>query len=241
MPLFAAELGTRHRQPLRRNGIPQPSQCHIFESHQLQDDAVTEIAIVAAEPTPLTAAPWKFWGTTLWGVASLAAFMIAAFVGLVAFFIYLDLVSGRPSLSQEQPVQLLFGHSAALTAIVSVSYVCAAAIVILAVRLSHLSMRDYLALTIPRPSDIVIGLIGMVILYVVHYYLARLLGPSHATRTTLDRYLGARASGELSALAIAVVVVAPVGEEIFVRGFLLRGWAESRLGATGAILLTSLV
>jgi hypothetical protein len=41
-------------------------------------------------------------------------------------------------------------------------------------------------------------------------------------------------------LWLAFVVVAPVGEEITFRGFLFRGWAASRLGVSGTILLSAL-
>lgn len=39
----------------------------------------------------------------------------------------------------------------------------------------------------------------------------------------------------------AVVLAAPVFEEIFFRGFLLEGWRRSRLGGLGAALLTALL
>ena len=38
-----------------------------------------------------------------------------------------------------------------------------------------------------------------------------------------------------------VVVTAPVAEEIIFRGFLFRGWSESRIGAVGTLILTSLI
>jgi uncharacterized protein len=50
----------------------------------------------------------------------------------------------------------------------------------------------------------------------------------------------AQEDGALWLLAIAFCVAAPMSEEIFARGFLYRGWAESRLGVTGAIVLSSL-
>lgn len=40
---------------------------------------------------------------------------------------------------------------------------------------------------------------------------------------------------------LAVIAVAPLLEEIFFRGFLFRGLAASRLGATGAVVATSLL
>jgi uncharacterized protein len=42
-------------------------------------------------------------------------------------------------------------------------------------------------------------------------------------------------------LVVAFCVAAPVSEELFARGFLYRGWSESFLGPTGAILLSSAV
>ena len=39
----------------------------------------------------------------------------------------------------------------------------------------------------------------------------------------------------------AVVICAPIIEEIFFRGFLFKGWSHSPLGATGSILLTSVL
>ena len=50
----------------------------------------------------------------------------------------------------------------------------------------------------------------------------------------------AQADGALWLLVIAFCVAAPVWEEIFARGFLYRGWSESRLGVAGAIFLSSL-
>ena len=47
-------------------------------------------------------------------------------------------------------------------------------------------------------------------------------------------------AGSLPLLWIAVCVLAPITEEIFFRGFLYTGLSRSRLGAVGAILITSL-
>ncbi len=50
-----------------------------------------------------------------------------------------------------------------------------------------------------------------------------------------------RASGTLWLLLLAVLVAAPIGEELLFRGFLLRGWAASRLRAPGGVVLTSAI
>jgi len=50
----------------------------------------------------------------------------------------------------------------------------------------------------------------------------------------------AQADGALWLLVVAFCIAAPVSEEILARGFLYRGWSESRLGIVGAIILSSL-
>ena len=51
----------------------------------------------------------------------------------------------------------------------------------------------------------------------------------------------AQADGALWLLVIAFCIGAPITEEIFVRGFLYRGWSKSFLRPVGAIVLSSLV
>jgi membrane protease YdiL (CAAX protease family) len=55
----------------------------------------------------------------------------------------------------------------------------------------------------------------------------------------VDAYRTARASGTLVLLAVALVVAAPLMEELLFRGFLFRGYVQSPLGIAGTILLTS--
>ena len=52
-------------------------------------------------------------------------------------------------------------------------------------------------------------------------------------------YRAAKAAGVLPLLWLSMVVVAPVTEELFFRGFLHRGWAPSWLGVSGTIVVTS--
>jgi membrane protease YdiL (CAAX protease family) len=48
-------------------------------------------------------------------------------------------------------------------------------------------------------------------------------------------------AGFMPLLWLALMAAAPLGEELFFRGFVYRGWAESRLGPAGAIVLVSLL
>jgi uncharacterized protein len=205
-----------------------------------QDDTVTDDATLAPPP-PVTspAGPWKFWGTTLWGLAMLAVGLAINVIGIVALLFQLD---PGPDLTPEQLVKLLLGHMTELTVIFGLSYATAFGVLLLAVWPSRLSLRDYLALNLPRVRDVLIGLAGIVVFFVGYALIAEIVGPDRSSSHYIsDLYRGARAANALPLLAVLIVVVAPVSEEIFVRGFLLRGWAASRLGAVGAVVLTSLV
>ena len=67
--------------------------------------------------------------------------------------------------------------------------------------------------------------------------LTMLLGRPVIPEFMIDAY---QTAGFVPLLWVALVVMAPVFEEIFFRGFIFPGIRNSRLGVTGAIVLTSL-
>jgi membrane protease YdiL (CAAX protease family) len=188
-----------------------------------------------AAPAPRRAGPWKFWGTTLWGMAICAGFFVCGVIATLVIFIVLD---PEPNLS---PRELLRSHGEILYAAVGAGIIGEFAMVALAVRLSNLGIRDYLGFTPPRWRDVVVGLAGLVLLYIPLVVVGYFVGALPSTKYMINLYHTAHASGHVAALAAALVVVAPLSEEILVRGFLLRGWAASAIGPTGAVILTSAV
>ena len=54
-----------------------------------------------------------------------------------------------------------------------------------------------------------------------------------------DAYISARSSNSLVLFFLAVVVVAPITDEIAFRGFLFRGLSATWLGVAGTVALTS--
>ena len=100
---------------------------------------------------------------------------------------------------------------------------------------------EYLALTLPRKRDFVtLILIGLCIL-AASDGVSWLLGKSAVTSFQSDILRSAASSGTLVWLLPAVVVVAPIGEEILFRGFLFRGWQRSPNNAWVAIGLTAVL
>lgn len=179
---------------------------------------------------------WKFWGTTLWGVAIIAASILCAILA-VANIRLLDPPSADPVAVQLR--ELLFSEDEVLIAGVAGSTFGVLVVIALAVLLSRVRIRDYLALKPPRPRDLMTGVAGLVFLSFALSLAGHFFGPLPSSTEMVSPYHSALVSGRLPAFALTVIVLAPVSEELLVRGFLLPGWAASWLRPTGAIVLTA--
>jgi len=88
--------------------------------------------------------------------------------------------------------------------------------------------------------DVVLGIQCLVAVLILTDGLIYLSGGDVVTPFQIGVYRAARAGGTLPWMWLAFVVAAPAMEEVTFRGFVYRGWAASRVGPLGAILLTSL-
>jgi uncharacterized protein len=184
-------------------------------------------------PTPKRPRIWKFWGTCLWGLFVFAAM----FVGQLA-------VVGWFLLRREGPVDMASaihvvsgGLTISLSVIMGLPAVLAA--LWIAIRVSRTSFADYLALRWTSWTNLLIGVVAMVVLVMGWDLLSRAAGRDAAPGFMMEVLQSAQADGALWLLVIAFCVAAPITEEFFARGFLYRGWSESFLGPAGAILLSS--
>jgi membrane protease YdiL (CAAX protease family) len=138
--------------------------------------------------------------------------------------------------SADDLASLLARHPAA---VIAGPAAAALLVLLLAVRLSHMDLRAYLGLVLPRRNDVMTGIAGLVAVYAVSLLVNHLAATTEASRWVMQTYRNAAVAGDLPALALAFVIFYPVSEELLFRGFLFPGWAASRLGPTGAILLTA--
>ena len=109
-----------------------------------------------------------------------------------------------------------------------------------AIRPTRMPFADYLALRWTSWRNFFVGVAALAILVGGWDLLSRALGREVTPGFMGDVLKSAQADGALWLLVIAFCVAAPMWEEIFSRGFLYRGWSESRLGVAGAIFLSSL-
>jgi membrane protease YdiL (CAAX protease family) len=197
--------------------------------------SLSEISASAGAPAPLQPRIWKFWGTSLWGLLLFAAMFAGQFALVAGFFIGMgppfDIASIKAVASAGTVISLsvMMGLPAVL------------AVLWLATRMARMPFADYLALRRTSWSDLLIGIVALIVLIAGWDLMARAVGHDASPGFMVDVLKSAQADGALWLLVIAFAVAAPVTEELMVRGFLYRGWSESALGPLGAIVLSSLV
>lgn len=180
--------------------------------------------------------PWTFWGTAFWGAAELGVGFAAQF----AIFSALMTLWSRPHPPTAEIERLASSGVTISLVTIGAAPLCLA-IVALAVRLARWPLLDYLALTRPRGRDVLLGLAVVMGCLVAADTVTYLSGRSLVTPFMVDAYRSARDAGLLWLLFAALVIAAPLTEEILFRGFVFRGWSSSRLGVAGTIVLTSAI
>ncbi len=171
--------------------------------------------------------PYGFWETLGWAFLALAATFLVEFVFVFAW----RLIHPGESSSPEQN-GALFAVRLCIEALVET------AVFISAIRLAGGPVLQYLGLVRPRARDVVVGIACVAALLLTFQGLIYLSGAPIAP-SFANIYRSARDAGALPLLWFAIVIVAPIDEEIMFRGFLFRGWAESRFGVRATIVLTA--
>lgn len=170
--------------------------------------------IVAPAPRPL-----GVWRALAWfGLASIAAVVLP-----VGCMIAVGMLFPLPEWHDDTKNHLIFAGAFA-------GFI---PIIVIACRRSGWRAIDYLALTRPRGPFVRLGALAFVVTLAVSLAVVW-FGPE-SDDASPESVVG------LVILLIAYIVVAPVGEEIAFRGYLLRALADSRVGPVGAILVTALV
>jgi membrane protease YdiL (CAAX protease family) len=178
-----------------------------------------------------TARSWGFWATFGWFVLALAA----AAIGLIPLGLAYGAWSRASGLVLGEQILEMLGIAAFTIAIASV--------LALAARRAGASAAHYLGLLWPQWRYIAIGFALLAVEVVFNIGLFSLLPTTDESRPSIvDDYRSLIGNpGGLLLFWLALVVIAPVTEEIVFRGFILRGWLDTRLGVAGSIVLVSLL
>jgi membrane protease YdiL (CAAX protease family) len=157
--------------------------------------------------------PWGWWASVAW---LLLAFVAA---GIATVLVYGAWLGERPRPTTVSYDGTLLAAGAIVSIPVEVAVLAAAA------RLRRWPVADYLAINVPRRGEIVVAVVCVIALGLAFNLLLVLTGRDIVTPFQIESYRTAKDAGWLLWLFVAIVVFAPIGEEIAFRGFLYRGWA----------------
>jgi CAAX protease family protein len=170
-----------------------------------------------------------------WGIVASFGFAVLAFV--------LGQASGGAVLFAARTVDImhLAEDGTALAIVTLVGNPIQVVTLVLAARLTGSGAMAYLALDRPRLSHVAISIAILVVVIAASDLATYALGMDIVPPFQLAINRTARADDTLAWLWLAVVVAAPVGEEILFRGFLFRGLVRDRRSALPGIVVIALV
>jgi len=180
--------------------------------------------------------PWGMWGTVGWGLLVAGVFTILQ--GLVLAGFVASEVASNPDADLYAAARGLGGNGFVMTLATFVTTPLCIGLIALLVRLRKgPTIARYLGLKAIAPRTMLFWL-GIVTLFaLIAEFLAHLLGRPYMPDFMVDAY----ATAYFAPLFwLAIIVAAPLFEEVFFRGFLFEGFQHSRLGPLGAVFLTSL-
>jgi membrane protease YdiL (CAAX protease family) len=190
------------------------------------------VAQSTRSPAP-TLSPWGLLATIAWSAAGLLAEFAAQFLVIAAFIRLRKVPSAEILGLANNEILLVFTTVLARPAWVGIAA--------LAARMRGWRVRDYLALVMPRRDQILFGVTCLAMLEISFALLIWVFYGELGLVFGREEYQSARAAGALPLYLFAVVVIAPITEEIAFRGFLFRGLSESWLGVAGTVVMTSAV
>ncbi len=191
------------------------------------DSTIAQDTGLGAAPSPRY--PWRFWSTLGWLVVAITVVMGAEYV-----------VERASAISASIPIHVESLTWRYLTSIVSM--LAAMVSLVLVARWRGPSAQAYLGLVWPRWQHLLISSGMIAALWLAIAGLDILLPQPEANAEQLNQYRALLGKPIVLVLYwIFAVITAPVTEEIIFRGFLQTGWSESRIGAVGALVLTTLV
>jgi len=183
-----------------------------------------------------SAGPWGFWATLGLGAAIAVLYVVSQTVMLILFAAGLAIAGNREVLSDPKTLEsnglfLAFATCAAAPVGIGMTW-------LFAWLRKGPPVKDYLALNAVPAKTVFrwgIALLGLLLLSDVF---TTLLGRPIVPEFMVDAY---QTAGLVPFLWLAVIVAAPLMEEVFFRGFLLAGFSRSKLGVPGAVVLTSIL
>jgi uncharacterized protein len=192
--------------------------------------------IEASEPRQSTL--WGFWATLLWGTAILLIATVFQILAILVLMLWRNSeIWKSPSAEWSQAVLSTADGGLGLSLATLVALVVHVGLIAGVIKLKRRSaLRAYLGfnpvsiVTLRNWCSLLVGFLAIL------EVLGLALGRPGMPEFIATAYATAR---PVWLLWVAVVVAAPLSEELLFRGFLLKGFAASFMGPTAAVLTTS--
>jgi CAAX protease family protein len=191
------------------------------------------------ESRPLPAADagsrtYGFWATLAWLGAAVVTYHVVTMLCGIGYAAWSAFNYPSAAIDWDSPTADYIATALSVTA--------AASMLMCAGRRAGPSAFGYLGVTRPSLRHVFVGLALLVALAFVNAGFFTLF-PAHNPSPDLIREYQTILGNPVALVGfwITLAVTAPICEEIIFRGFLMRGWSESRIGASGAIMLSSLL
>jgi membrane protease YdiL (CAAX protease family) len=175
-------------------------------------------------------------------------FLDTTFIGFLAFIVFAAsyeltinfLVSAQDRSAKLSPIQLDALSAQGRWVGIALVVGCPPAIAVLwiAIRKIGRGFAEYLALNWPSARELMRALAIMAIAAIVESAVGTFI---HAEVPAPNPYLVVNGAGGLFILLVGGCMAGPMMEEFLYRGFLFRGWSQSKVGPLGAIVLASVV
>jgi membrane protease YdiL (CAAX protease family) len=183
----------------------------------------------------MKAKPWGLWATLGLSAIIFGLFCALQFLVVMAFVSFAKVQ--HPELDLEVYAKSLpsNGFSLAISEVVS-GLICIPLTLWFTKLRKNISVKNYLGFREPLKREWVKWLLVLAAFLFLSDGVISLLHHPIVPPFMVDAY---KTASSLPALLFAIIVVAPIFEEIFFRGFLFQGIRYSRLGPIGAIGITS--
>jgi membrane protease YdiL (CAAX protease family) len=183
-----------------------------------------------------TAAPWGFWATIGFSLVIGAAYILIQTIVVVVFIVAAKLRDANFDFDRTIVSIESNGFCLAAATCVSNPFVIALTALFAKIR-KTITVKQYLRLHRVGWKELGKWSLVVVLFVICHDTLIFLLGRPIVPDFMLAAY---KTAYSLPLLWLALMVMAPLSEEIFFRGFLFTGIEGSRLGPAGAIIITTL-
>jgi membrane protease YdiL (CAAX protease family) len=191
--------------------------------------------IISEIPPPPAKGPWGFWATLGWALVIGILWVGVQVVVVIAYIAGLALI--HHGNAKQISYESIETHGDLMWVAATLSGAAGVALAILLVKLRNgPSLKDYFGLFWPEKKKILLWIGSLVMFVMAADYLTNVLGRPVVPEVMTELF---RNTAVVPFLWFALLVAAPVSEELIFRGFIFRGLESSRARAAGTILITS--